>query len=79
MRNIEACRCCPPGATLRHDAVYLVGHAAEVPVKSAQESFGQARVVPVDLPKRRRGPAEGFLLRCVLGREIPESCTLALF
>lgn len=60
------------------EAAYLVGHAAEVPVKSAQY-FGQALVVPVDLPEHRRGPAQGFLLSCVLEREIPDSCTLALF
>lgn len=57
------------------DAAYLVGHAAEVPVKSAQEYSGGASVVPVDLPKHCRGPAEGFLLGCVLEREIPGSCT----
>lgn len=68
-----------PAARCPHDAAYLAGHAAEVPVKSAQELSGGAPVAPVDLPEHRGSPAEGLLLRGVLEREMPDSRTLALF
>ena len=52
-----------------HSRAYLACQAAEIPVKSAQESV-QARVAPVDTPKLNSSPAEGFLLSCVLEREM---------
>lgn len=53
---------------------YLACQAAEIPVKSAQESV-QARVAPVDTPKLNSSPAEGFLLSCVLEREMLQIAT----
>ena len=43
-------------------------------MKSIQGSV-QALVVSVDMPKHSRGPAESFLLSCVLEREIPQIAT----
>ena len=52
-----------------HSTAYLACQAVEIPVKSAQE-FVQARVAPVNTPKLNSNPAEGFLLSCVLEREM---------
>ena len=57
-----------------HSTAYLACQAAEIPVKSAQE-FVQAHVVPVDTPKLNSSPAEGFLLSCILEREMLQIAT----
>lgn len=60
-----------PELTCRGDAAYRVCRAAEVPVKSAQKS-APALVLFIELPKRICSPAEGFLLSCVLGKEMQQ-------
>lgn len=57
-----------------HSTAYLACQAAEIPVKSTQE-FVQAHVVPVDTPKLNSSPAEGFLLSCILEREMLQIAT----
>lgn len=46
-------------------------------MKSTQ-GFVEALVVSVDMPKHSPGPAESFLLSCVLEREIPQIATASL-